>query len=238
MAEHLVAIIDNSLDPEVYTPVDHWNKHLPCATLGFRAPAGEYPDLDASGITHILLTGSEASIVERDAWVTQEVEFVLEAVRRGIPILGSCWGHQLLALALSGPSSVRRSPHPELGWLPIEVHEDHRIMGGRRGRYDVFTLHFDEVVNLDARYRILASTPQCPIHAFQLEDKPVWGVQSHPEIDIEDGRRLLVNLAEQGNPNSEVFRPVLDTPARDSGLIRHLVQGFLQEIFLDKNHDL
>lgn len=224
----MVALIDNSIDPSVYTPVDHWNKHLPCTSRSFRAPDGEFPDLDSDRFTHIILTGSEASILERESWVTPEVEFVRDAVHRDIPILGSCWGHQLLALALSGPSSVRRCPHPELGWLPIEVLGDSQLLGPRAQTYDVFTLHFDEVVNLDSGYRALASTPQCPIHAFKLKDGPVWGIQSHPEIDIEDGRQLLRNLAEQGTPNSDLFLSVLGTSARDSGLIEHLVRGFLE----------
>lgn len=227
MTQNLVAIIDNSIDPEVYTPVAHWGKHLPCETRGFRAPTGDYPDLDALGITHVLLTGSEASIVEREPWVSREVEFVREALQRGIPILGSCWGHQLLALALSGPASVRRCPFPELGWLSIEVHGNSRLLGNRRRTHHVFTLHFDEAVNLDARFRILASTPQCAVHAFQFEDRQVWGIQSHPEIDIEDGKRLLRNLARQDHPNAELFREALETRARDSGLIRHLVKSFL-----------
>ncbi len=107
-----LAIIDNAMDHSVYTPVEHWRKHLPMEGETFRAPAGEFPDLQ-DGYTHLILTGSEASIVEREAWVNIEVDLVQRAASGGLAVLGSCWGHQLLALALSGPENVRRCSEPE-----------------------------------------------------------------------------------------------------------------------------
>jgi GMP synthase-like glutamine amidotransferase len=222
-----LAIIDNALDHAVYTPVSHWRKHLPLPGEVFRAPAGELPDLE-NGYTHLILTGSEASIVEREPWVDEEAELVRRAEVLGLAMLGSCWGHQLLALALDGPDRVRRCAAPEMGWLPIRILEDSPLLG-REGSFYATTVHFDEVVDLGEEFRILASTPQCPVHAFQLKARPVWGVQSHPEIDIADGRLLFQRFLEQGGEAAPLFRSALDSPERDSGAIRSIVQTFLSK---------
>ena len=78
-----MAIIDNSIDASVYTPVEHWGKFLEVPFESFRAPEGRFPGLKGD-FSHLILTGSESSVLERDAWVEDEVEFIREAVgRRG-----------------------------------------------------------------------------------------------------------------------------------------------------------
>jgi len=226
MKDLRLAIIDNAIDHSVYTPVAHWRKHLPLPGEAFHAPSGELPDLD-SGYTHLILTGSEASIVERESWVDREAALVRKAEAGGLAMLGSCWGHQLLALALSGPRHVRRSKVPEMGWLPIDILMRDSPFLGQAERFYAYTVHFDEVVGLGPEFRILAATQRCPVHAFQLEDRPIWGVQSHPEIDIADGRLLFQRFLDQGGESSHLFRAALGSPERDSGTIRSIVQAFL-----------
>ena len=221
----LVAIIDNSINPSIYTPVEHWGKFLGVPFVSYRAPEGRFPGLK-SDYTHFILTGSEASIVEGEPWVDDEVAFVQEAVARGFPVLGSCYGHQLLALALGGTGCVRRSDRPEVGWYPIDIREKNVLLG-EKGTIYAFCSHFDEVVGLDDDYRVLASTSSCPIQAFELADRPVWGVQFHPEIDVLDARGFLRSLANLGLPTSPLFAAALCREARDSGIIRRIVGNFL-----------
>ena len=66
------------------------------------------------------------------------------AIREGARVLGSCWGHQLIAVALVGPQAVRRSPTPEIGWRSIEVVDDDGLLPP--GAFDSFCAHLDEVV--------------------------------------------------------------------------------------------
>lgn len=221
----LVAVIDNSIDPSIYTPVEHWGKFLGVPFSAYRAPEGRFPGLK-SRHSHFILTGSEASITEREPWVDDEVAFVQEAVARGFPVLGSCYGHQLLALALGGTGMVRRSARPEVGWYPIDILEKNDLLG-EKGTLYAFCSHFDEVVGLGNGYRVLASTPSCQIQAFELIGRPVWGVQFHPEIDIPDARRFLRRLANLDLPTSPVFAAALRTEARDSGIVRRIVGRFL-----------
>jgi GMP synthase-like glutamine amidotransferase len=97
------AVLDNSLDPDVYKPVLHWSRWLTEGWTAFRAPEGRFPRL-TDGYTHLILTGSEASILKREGWVDAEVDLVRDALAMRVTILGSCYGHQLLALAIGGPS--------------------------------------------------------------------------------------------------------------------------------------
>ncbi len=223
-----VAIVDNSIDPSIYRPVEHWAKFLRVPFESFRASEGRFPAM-RSGFSHLILTGSEASVLERDVWVEDEAAFVREALAMGYPTLGSCYGHQLLALALGGPDLVRRTSQPEVGWYPIDVLEKSGLLG-KEGRIYAFCSHFDEVVGLGKDCRILASTPACPVQAFELTGRPVWGVQFHPEIDIPDARRFLRLLAGRGLQTSPVFADALRTTPRDSGLIRTIVRHFLGSI--------
>src|SRR5512137_3040779 len=110
-----VAIVDNSVDPAVYRPVDHWNQFLGAPAEAFVAREGGLPDPGA--FSHYILTGSESTILERPGWALAEAEMAREAVARGAVVLGSCWGHQLLAFALAGEAHVRRAARPEIGWI-------------------------------------------------------------------------------------------------------------------------
>jgi len=221
-----LAIIDNSIDPAVYKPLEHWGQFLPVPWESFRAVDSHFPDLNR-GFTHLLLTGSEASIVEREEWVKEEVEVVRTAVARGLAVLGSCYGHQLLALALLGPAHVGRCPQPEVGWIPINILRPSGLLGRPRTAYS-FSIHFDEVIRLNDRFSVLASTPVCRIQAFKLKAKPVWGIQFHPEMDKAAARELLGNLLAHGSPHQLLFERALASPPRDSGLVQTIVRHFLK----------
>jgi GMP synthase-like glutamine amidotransferase len=220
-----VAVVDNSINPQVYKPVEHWAAFLPVPFSSFRAPEGQLPDL-RDGFSHLILTGSEASITDREGWVEDEVEFVREAVRRGFPILGSCYGHQLLALALRGPARVRRSPRPEIGWHPIDIRGRSGLLGEKRTIH-AFSSHFDEVIDLDEDFRVLASTPGCPVQAFELKGRPIWGLQFHPEMHIPAALEYLRNLAGLGLATSFLFAETLGSKPQDSGVIGRIVRHFL-----------
>jgi GMP synthase-like glutamine amidotransferase len=220
-----VAVLDNSLDPDVYKPVLHWSRWLTEGWTSFRAPEGRLPKL-ADGCTHLILTGSEASILDRVGWVDAEVDLVRNALDRGIPILGSCFGHQLLALAIGGPSYVRRCEEPEIGWLPVRILEDTPLLGAAGTAY-AFTLHFDEVVDPAGLFKVLAETSCCQIHAFQYGVRPVWGIQAHPEINVEDGRALLEAEIERAYKSAKMLELALRSVPRDTELIRSIVPAFL-----------
>jgi len=113
-----VAFINNSIDSSIYNPEEHWKPYLEVEWDSFKATNSHFPDL-RKGYTHLILSGSEASIIDIENWAYEEMEVVQDAVEKGLSILGSCYGHQLLALALLGSCSVQRCIQPEVGWIPV-----------------------------------------------------------------------------------------------------------------------
>jgi GMP synthase (glutamine-hydrolysing) len=220
-----LAIIDNSIYPNIYRPVEHWGRYLPPGWEAFAARDHRFPDL--ARFTHLLLTGSEASILEPDDWVAEEANLVRQAVGRGLAVLGSCWGHQLLVHALAGPEHVGRCPAPEIGWIPIRLTANSAILGRAGERPYTFSLHFDEVRNLPASFEVLAASDMCPVQAVRLAGRDVWGLQCHPEMDIPTGLRFLRDLVGASFKGREALLGALASRPRDSGLIRRIVAAFL-----------
>jgi len=220
-----IAIIDNSLDPSVYNPVRHWSLYLKEEWYSFRAKDGLFPDL-GEGFTHIILTGSEASILDDYPWVAKEIKIIQEAVKNNISILGSCYGHQLLALAFGGKTCVRRSEHPEVGWFPIQIKKNSQLLGKEEKIYS-FSCHFDEVVNLGTDYEILAYSAHCQIQAFKMKGRHIWGLQMHPEININEARFFLQKLVSLNLPTSPYFTQALGQKPRDSEIITRIAEVFL-----------
>ncbi|MBD3413745.1 MAG: hypothetical protein GF421_04840 [Candidatus Aminicenantes bacterium] len=222
-----VAIIDNSIDRNIYDPVQHWSRFLDVEWDSFQAKNSDFPQNGAKDFTHIILTGSEASIMDRPDWVLKEVEFVKQAVAQKISVLGSCYGHQMIALALKGPKCVRRSFSPEIGWIPIHNLKKDVMFGTQDCLYS-FTIHFDEVTGLGDDFVILAETDLCPVHAFRKKQASVWGIQSHPEINPEEGKRLLKKLYQQGIGPVSFYKEALHSAPRDSGIIESVIDTFFK----------
>lgn len=221
-----VAIVDNSIDSSVYTPVEHWKAYLDTEWDAFRAKEHSFPDLRYGHYSHLILTGSEASILDREKWAEEEIEIVQDAVERDIPVLGSCWGHQLLAVIFSGPTHVRRAFKPEVGWFPLTIKRENYLIGKLEQAF-VFNSHFDEVTDLDSQFAVFASTKDCPNHAFQLIGKPIWGIQSHPEMNVADAKKYLENNVTKQHAYSDLYAQALESSPLDSGLIDRITKNFL-----------
>jgi GMP synthase-like glutamine amidotransferase len=226
-------LVDNAIDHGMYRPLEHW-----AALAGFEPervhPPGGDPWPRPGEHTHVLLSGSESSITAREAWAEEELRWVQRAARCGARILGSCWGHQLIAVALGGPDCVRCSPTPEFGWERIEP-VARRGGGGPDApdaliveTFEAFVSHFDEVVpGCRPELRVLATSPGCPVQALRWGDLPVWGIQAHPEIDPPTGRSFLEVAMERWPDHAARFRAALEGPVRDSHCGRTLLARFL-----------
>ena len=191
----------------------------------FRPLEGKLPHL-SEDYTHLILTGSEASILNRDAWVEREVELTQEAVERDLAVLGSCYGHQILALALAGSQHVRQCAFHEIGWFPIEIIKESSLLGEKRIIY-AFSSHFDEVFNLGKNFTILSTSEKCEIQAFQWKEEPVWGLQYHPEIGMDEGKEYIQRSAAKNDRRAAFYKEAHDSEPRDSGQINNIISKFI-----------
>lgn len=140
------------------------------------------PPLD--GYDALLVMGGPMDTWQEDQypWLVDEKRAIRAAIAMGMPYLGVCLGHQLLADALGG--SVRRAPRPEVGILDVALTEAGRadpFCAGLAPRFPALQWHSYEVDRLPAGGRTLASSPACVNQAIGVGTN-AYGVQYHVEL--------------------------------------------------------
>lgn len=131
----------------------------------------------------VLITGSPESIYDGQPWIPEAKAWLKDAIAADVPILGVCFGHQLLAELLGG--RVGRNP---LGWefgtaeitLTPEGLQD-PLFEGLSSPLISHEAHQDVVLELPPGATVLATSPRDPHHALRLRER-VWSVQFHPEM--------------------------------------------------------
>ncbi|MHC4263255.1 MAG: type 1 glutamine amidotransferase [Planctomycetota bacterium] len=145
----------------------------------------------ASDYSAIFVTGSGASVCEPTAWVESAAALLRDAATHRVPVLGICFGHQLLPWALFGADRVRRTATPELGWVEIERTSEHALLEGYGARFTAFESHRDEVVAVGDELEVFAENADCAVQAFQVRGLPHYGVQFHPEMGLPEIEALI-----------------------------------------------
>ena len=221
----ILLVIDNALDHGFYRPCDHWSSAAGRTLDSVHPPSGQaLPDCDA--YSHVILSGSEASILQRAEWAEEEARWIAEAAKASTRLLGSCWGHQLLAVALAGPQAVQRSESPEVGWLQIWPQGRDPLLPV--DPFWCFSSHFDEVrPDAAAELRILPRSAGCSVGAMRWGEQAIWGIQAHPEVDVEAGKAFLEGGATRWKNHRELFEGALAHQPVDDGVASGLLQHFV-----------
>ncbi len=136
---------------------------LPAAELAARRPAG------------IVLSGGPASVYEEGAPPFDEDAFELD-----VPILGICYGHQLMARSLGG--EVEATGGREYGGTVLNVADPGFLLRDLAPREDVWMSHGDAVTRAPGGFRVTATTDATPIAAMEDPARGLFGVQFHPEV--------------------------------------------------------
>lgn len=157
-----------------------------------RVTEGEpLPDLNA--YRGVVVSGSAAMVTERAAWSVSTAAWLLAAIASDLPVLGVCYGHQLLADALG--AQVDWNPRGrQIGSVVATLTETGRadpLFSGLPPRLQVQTSHSQSVLALPESLALLAETPRDPRHAFRVRGARAWGVQFHPEFDAEVTRAYI-----------------------------------------------
>ena len=131
----------------------------------------------------IILSGSHASTYE-----DHELRAPQAVWDSGVPVLGICYG--MFAMAVQQGGTVEASSHREFGYAEVRAHGHTRLLQGIEdfstpegfGMLKVWMSHGDKVTALPAGFKLMASTPSCPIAGMADEARGYYGVQFHPEV--------------------------------------------------------
>ncbi len=111
----------------------------------------------------------------------------------GVPVLGICYGMQLMARDLDG--AVERTGRSEFGRTELEAATDSRLFDGLAARQVTWMSHRDSVVAAPPGARVTAGSASTPIAAFEDDERRLYGVQFHPEVvHTTDGMAILKNF--------------------------------------------
>ncbi|HRK87339.1 MAG TPA: glutamine-hydrolyzing GMP synthase [Alcaligenes faecalis] len=135
------------------------------------------------GLKGIILSGSHAS-----AYAEESLKVPAYVFNAGVPVLGICYGMQAMAMQLGG--TVSFSEQREFGYAEVRAHGHTRLLDGIQdfsteqghGMLKVWMSHGDKVTDLPAGFKLMASTPSCPIAGMADEERGFYGVQFHPEV--------------------------------------------------------
>lgn len=111
----------------------------------------------------------------------------------GIPVLGICYGAQLMAQLLSG--TVAESAIREYGKTPVTVQTDSKLFAGVAEKSVCWMSHTDHISKVPAGFRIAAVSDACPVAAMENPQRRLYATQFHPEVEhTEYGRQILRNF--------------------------------------------
>jgi GMP synthase (glutamine-hydrolysing) len=182
----------------------------------------------------VVVTGSAAMVSHREPWAERTAEWLRMAVEAGVPVLGICFGHQLLAHALGGLVG----PNPrgrEIGTVTVALADGAAadpLFGGLPARVDLHATHLESVLSLPPGAELLASSDLDPHHAFRVPGRPAWGLQFHPEFSAAVTRGFIEarrdDLRAEGLDPDRLLTGVRETPwgnailARFTQLVDHV----------------
>lgn len=221
-----ILFLDNSIKNDLYKPLAYWEPVLLLDFDSYRASAGELPH-DLDDYSHIFISGSSASVLDNADWIEAEQELIRTAVDQGKVVVGSCFGHQIIARALFGDGAVRKRRALDVGWPEIEILADDALLGEAGSKIYGYVFHYDEVCKIDENEAtVIARSDACEILAFKLKDRPVWGVQPHFEMGIVDGLKFLELVKGQEVPDRQSYLKSTVKPPKDSGWIIPFMQAY------------
>jgi GMP synthase (glutamine-hydrolysing) len=159
-------------------------EHRDVDVVAYDAIAGELP-ADPSECDAWMTTGSRYSVNDDEPWIRSLEGFVREVAAAGVPFIGICFGHQLIAKALGG-SVVKSERGWGVGLQKVQVRDDL----GLGESYRVLASHQDQVESLPPGAEILGWSDHCPVSMLGV-GSTILGIQGHPEFEAAYSEALM-----------------------------------------------
>lgn len=156
-----------------------------CEIYSYKTGIDKIKEMKPKGI---ILTGGPNSCYEKGAASCSEELFEL-----GIPVLGLCYGAQLMMHVLGG--SVAKAPVREYGKIEVTVDRSSKLFGDVSDNTICWMSHNDYIANQAPGFKIAAHTSDCPVAAAECEEKNLYAIQFHPEVlHTQEGTKMLSNF--------------------------------------------
>jgi len=157
------------------------------------AASGEFP-VSAGRFSGAFVYASPHGAYEDIDWIHREHDLLRELAHLEIPMLGICFGSQILASALCGRDQVFQRQECEVGYKWVDLNPGSRsdlLVQGLGDRVFMFIWHNDEVRSGHMDMRLLGHTDLCPTQIWRYRDLPIWGIQGHPELTREQAQSFF-----------------------------------------------
>ena len=156
-----------------------------CEIYSYRTELEKIKEMNPKGI---ILTGGPNSCYEADSPTYKKELFEL-----GIPVLGLCYGAQLMQHVLGG--KVEKAPVREYGKTEVMVDKSSPLFANVEEKTICWMSHFDYISNVAPGFKISAHTADCPVAAAENQDKNLYAIQFHPEVlHTQEGSKMLYNF--------------------------------------------
>lgn len=156
-----------------------------CEIYSYRTELEKIKEMNPKGI---ILTGGPNSCYEADSPTYKKELFEL-----GIPVLGLCYGAQLMQHVLGG--KVEKAPVREYGKTEVMVDKSSPLFANVEEKTICWMSHFDYISNVAPGFKISAHTADCPVAAAENLDKNLYAIQFHPEVlHTQEGSKMLYNF--------------------------------------------
>ena len=136
----------------------------------------------------IIFTGGPNSVYGEDSPLCDKALFEI-----GVPILGICYGSQLMSHMLGG--KVATAPVSEYGKTEVDVNTESKLFEGVSPKTICWMSHTDYIERAPEGFKVIGTTPVCPVAAMECAEKNLYSVQFHPEVmHTQEGTKMLSNF--------------------------------------------
>lgn len=219
-----IALLDASVGD---TPAqENFERAFSAEVETFKVSEGAFPPVpSAFPFDGAVISGSQTAVYDERDWIREVEAWVREAHEARIPMLGVCWGHQVLARALGG--RVADMGGYELGYETVHRVAASPLFRGIDRAFTAFETHSDAVVELPPDGRVLARNDTA-VQAFQVGR--TYGVQFHPEYDNETARWVIGNKDLPAERTNEALATVTEANYEAAGQARRVFENFCRVV--------
>lgn len=183
---------------------------------------------EPSAVTATIVTGSAAMVTAKRPWSVRAGQWLARAIHEGAPVLGICYGHQLIGDALGGV--VTKNPRGrEIGTVRVELLPEAArdpLLSEMPSPLVVQATHLESVVELPEGAVHLAQSETDPYQAYRIGER-AWGVQFHPELDA-DAIRAYIATRRDAIRREGLDPDALASGASDSDHGRRILRRFVE----------